>query len=359
MKIDPILRKAILMEASDVHLVAGLAPAVRSGGEILAMEGDALGAEELRELLYELLGPERRAAFERDKRACFSTLFEDAAHIRVSLYYRLGRVEAAIRLRSMELRPLEELGLPESVARMTEHPNGLVLITGPTGVGKTTTLYSMIDRINRERRKKIVTVEDPVEYLHGHKRSMVVQQEIGKDAAGFHEALMHILRMDPDVICIGEMRDGETIRAALLAAETGHLVIATLHTTGAAQTVERIVTAVGAEERSAVGVQLANTLRGAVSQLLLPTVGGKARALAYEVMVGNPAVRANIREGNLPGLNLAIQSGAGAGMVALDSRLRELYEGALISYDTAISFARDPNMILDRRGAKRAAAAVR
>ncbi|MBI4422675.1 MAG: Flp pilus assembly complex ATPase component TadA, partial [Elusimicrobia bacterium] len=235
---------------------------------------------------------------------------------------------------------------------LTEKPNGLVLVTGPTGVGKTTTFYAMIDRINSQSRSKIITVEDPIEYLHSHKRSMVIQQEIGKDAKDFHAALMHILRLDPDVICIGEMRDAETISAALLAAETGHLVIATLHTTSAAQTVERIVTAVPPDQKAGTAIQLANVVRGVVTQALLPTVDKKSRVLAYEVMLANAAVRNNIREGRLNHLHDAILAGGEDGMKAMDMRLRELYQAGEITYETALTYAREPRMLLDHAKGK-------
>jgi twitching motility protein PilT len=239
-----------------------------------------------------------------------------------------------------------------------EAPPPVVALFGPTGVGKTTTFYAMIDRINRQQRSKIVTIEDPVEYLHEHKRSMVVQQEVGKDAKDYHSALMHVLRLDPDVIGIGEMRDAPTIAAGLLAAETGHLVIATLHTTTAAQTVERLVTAVPPEQKAGVAIQLANVLRGVVTQALLPTVDRKSRVLACEVMLASAAVRNNIRECRLPQLHDAIMAGGGEGMKAMDLRLRELYQEGVITYETALTYAKEPRMLLDHARAARPAAAV-
>ncbi|MBI5244089.1 MAG: PilT/PilU family type 4a pilus ATPase [Elusimicrobia bacterium] len=345
MNIEALIQKATSMGASDIHLVTGLPPSVRVAGEILMLDGDVLEEGEARELIQGLLSEGQRKEFERELQLCFSTLFHNLAHLRVSIYTRLGRLEAAIRLRSSELRTLEDLGLPPSVAELTRRPNGLVIITGPTGVGKTTTFYSMIDLINRERRTKVITVEDPIEYLHSHKRSIIIQQEIGRDARSFPAALRHILRLDPDVICIGEMRDPETISTALLAAETGHLVIATLHTTSAAQTIERIVTALPETEKSGAALQLANCLRGAITQALLPTVDKKSRALAYEIMLANTAVKNNIRELNLPSLNMAIQSGGDEGMKSMDMCLKELYQSGQITYETAMIYARDPKMI--------------
>ncbi len=355
-KISSLIRQAIKMEASDIHLVAGLAPAVRVAGEIVMLEGEALQADAVREMAYSFLDESQKTQFEKTKQICFSTIFEDVVHLRVSLYTRLGRVEAAIRLRSLELRTLDDLGLPPAVAELTRQPNGLILITGPTGVGKTTTFYSMIDLINRERRTKIVTIEDPVEYLHGHKRSMVIQLEIGKDAPSFHSALMHVLRLDPDVICIGEMRDAETISTALLAAETGHLVIATLHTISAAQTLERILTAVPQTERGGIAVQLANCLQGVVTQALLPTVDRKSRTLVCEILLATMGIRNLVREMNLMGINDAIQSGSRHGMQSIDLCLRDLYQGGRITYDTAMTYARNPKVVAPR-GEKKTAKA--
>lgn len=357
MDIGVLIRKAMERDASDIHLVAGLPPAYRVAGEIIASEEEPLGESGARDLVYPLLDPANRERFEREKRLCFSSVLEGLGHVRTSLYTRVGRVEAAIRLRSFEIKGLEELGLPPSVAELTEKPNGLVLITGPTGVGKTSTFYALIDRINRQQRAKIISIEDPIEHLHSHKRSMVIQQELGKDAEDYHSALIHVLRLDPDVICIGEMRDAGTIAAGLLAAETGHLVIATLHTTSAAQTVERIVTAVPPEQKAGVAIQLANVLRGVVTQALLPTVDKKSRVLAYEVMLANAAVRNNIREGRLSNLHDAILAGGAEGMKSMDMRLRELYQEGLVTYETALSHARDPRMILDQPRAQRAAGA--
>ena len=345
MNIKDLIHRAIAAEASDIHLVTGLPPCARVHGEILMLEGDPLSESENKDTIYGLLNSEQKAHFERDWALCFSTVFEGMSHMRVSVYSHMGRVEAAIRLRSLELRTLEQLGLPESVAELTRKPNGLILITGPTGVGQTTTLYSMIDLINREQRAKVVTIEDPVEFMHGHKRSMVIQQEIGRDAKTFHGALMHILRLDPDIICIGEVRDAETVAATLLAAETGHLVIATLHTTTAAQSIERIVTAVPAENRAGAPVQLANCLRGIITQSLLPTVDKKSRVLAYEVMLANTAVKNNIREYKLSQLNDIIQSGTGEGMKAMVARLRDLYQAGQITFETAVSHCHDPRFI--------------
>lgn len=349
MNIEYLVTKAMRMGASDIHLVTGLSPCVRVDGEIETLGEDSLGPEQVAEMMLPLLTDSQKAAFAKKSSLCFSVIFDESAHVRISLYSRLGRMEAAIRLRPFEIKTLEELGLPAAAAELTRLPSGLVVISGPTGVGKTTTLYSMIDLINRERRRKIVTVEDPIEYLHTHKRSMVVQLEIGRDAPTHHDAILHILRLDPDIICIGEMRDEETVSAALLAAETGHLVIGTLHTPSAAQTVDRILAAFPESARKAVCLRLAGCLRGALTQMLLPMVGRPGRVLAYEILLDSPAVRNHVREGNLAGLQLAIHSAGVAGMTSMDACLRELYESAKISYDTAMTYARDAAIVSGRR----------
>lgn len=345
MKIQNLIKKAIEKNASDLHIVAGLQPAMRVAGEIIMMDEEVVAPEKTKELIYPLLTDEQQKIFERDLKISFSTLLEDLAHIRISLYYHLGYVETAIRLRSMEIKKLEQLGLPKIVEDFTRKPNGLVLVTGATGEGKTTTLYSMIDLINREKRCKIFTVEDPVEYLFKHNRSVVIQQEIGKDAKSFGSALMHILRLDPDIICIGEMRDLETISTALTAAETGHLVIGTLHTSDATQTIDRLVNAFPPHERSQILFQLANCLQGVVAQRLLPTVDKKSRVLASEIMISTDAVKNTIREGKIQMLYSVLQSSGESGMQTFDLSIRDIYRKGLITYDTAVATARDPRFI--------------
>ncbi|MEW6558338.1 MAG: PilT/PilU family type 4a pilus ATPase [Elusimicrobiota bacterium] len=348
MKINDLIKKALEKNASDLHIVSGLPPSMRVAGEIIIMDEDVIKPEKTKELIYPLLTEEQQKVFERDWKISFSTLIEDLAHIRVSVYYHLGQIESAIRLRALEIKKLEELGLPKIVEELTRKPNGLVLVTGATGEGKTTTLYSMIDLINREKRCKIITVEDPVEYLFTHNRSIIIQQEVGRDAKSFGTALLHILRLDPDIICIGEMRDLETISTALTAAETGHLVIGTLHTADATQTIDRIVNAFPPHEHSQVLFQLANCLQGVIAQRLLPSVDKKNRVLACEIMIATDAVRNTIRENKIQMLYSIIQSGKEAEMQTLDSALKDLYKKGMITYDTAISSARDPKYIMNK-----------
>ena len=341
MKIKPILQKAVEAGASDLHLVSGLPATARVSGDIVFLDGESLGEADIQGMVAEFITPDQQERLDSEMQACFSCVVEDVAHVRISLYRRLGKLEAAIRLRAFELRSLEQLGLPPVVAELTRSPHGLILITGSTGVGKTTTLYAIMDRINREQRSILISVEDPIEYIHSPNRSIVLQQEIGRDAKDYHSALMHILRLDPDIICIGEMRDMETINATLLAAETGHLVIATLHTTGAAQTVDRIITAFPAHERDGVAAQLSHCLRGVITQALLPSADKKKLVLAYEVMTSSAAVRNNITERRVSHLTDAIQSGSAEGMKSMDLCLRDLYQSGAITYDTALSHVRN------------------
>jgi twitching motility protein PilT len=248
------------------------------------------------------------------------------------------------------IRTLEELGLPPIIEELTRLPNGLILVTGATGMGKTTTLNYMIHTINEQRRVKIVTIEDPVEFEHQHKRSLVIQQEVMSDVRSFHGALRHVLRQNPDVIVIGEMRDLETIETALIAAETGHLVLATLHTPDAVQTIQRIFSVFPAEQQNSITVQLSASLQAVISQKLLPTADGKRRILAYEVCMATYAIRNHIRERSLHQIYSELQTGRKHGMATMDNMLLSLYQRGEITYDTAVSNAREPNLIRQNTG---------
>ncbi len=256
----------------------------------------------------------------------------------------------AIRLCEKSVRTAEELGLPPVVEELSRLQNGLILLTGPTGVGKTTTLNFMIDLINHNRRAKIVTIEDPVEYVHDNLRSIIVQQEVGTDVRTFREALVHVLRQDPDVIVIGEMRDLETIETALIAAETGHLVLATLHTPDTVQTIQRIYSVFPGNQQNAIVIQLASTLQAALAQKLLPRADGHGRVLACEVLISTSAIRAQIRERKEHFLYSEMQTGRKLRMQTMDSALLELYQKGDISYDLALSHAREPDFIRRRAG---------
>lgn len=348
--LDKILRGARKLGASDIHLVRGVAPVARINGEIQFIQGEALDERTLRNLLEEVLPPKHRAVFEEQWKLCFSRHFPGVGRCRTSLYYHGGCPEMAIRLCETDIRPCTELGLPPILDELTRLPNGLVVVTGPTGVGKTTTLNYMIDVINQTRRAKIVTIEDPVEYVHQNNRSIIIQQEVQTDVKSFREALVHVLRQDPDVVVIGEMRDLETIQTALTAAETGHLVMATLHTPDAVQTVQRIYSVFPAEQQNAIVVQLSSVLRAVIAQKLLPRADGLGRVLACEVLVTTPAVRTHLRERKEHQCYNEMQTGKKHQMQTMDNALLDLYQRGEITYDMALTHCRDPNHLRHRTG---------
>lgn len=341
-----LLEQAVERGASDLHITVGVPPVLRVDGEIITMEYDRLLPSDTKQLSYELMDEHQIEQFERTKQVCFSRLIDGLGYLRLNAYFQQGAAECAVRVGGLEVRTAAELGLPPIVEDLARLNSGLMLITGPTGVGKTTTFNSMIDLINREFRRKIITIEDPIEYLHEHKRSIVVQQEVYSDAPSFESALIHILRQDPDVIGVGEMRNLETIATALTAAETGHLVIATLHTSSASQTVDRIIDAFPHDRQAQITAQLGSCLRGVVAQQLLPKVGG-GRVVATEVMIGTPAVLGAIREDKRHQLQNIIETGRSHGMHTMDHSLRQLYERGTVTYDVAISRARDESRIRD------------
>jgi twitching motility protein PilT len=341
----PLLEEATRRSASDLHIIVGLPPILRIDGEIIPLQHEALSETDTKTLVYSTLTQSQMAHFEEDWRLCFSRYYPDIGHFRITIYYHKGNVEAAIRVCPPAVRNLSELGVPDVVADMIRKPDGLVLVTGPTGQGKTTTLNAMVDLINRERRCKIIMVEDPVEYRQTHRKSIVVQQEIGSDAKSFQDALVHILRQDPDVIGIGEMRDLETISIALTAAETGHLVLATLHTPDAAGTIDRIVDVYPAEQQPQIIAQLAATLEAVISQQLIPRVDQPGRVLATEILIGTLAVRNVIRDRKTHLLYNIIQTSADVGMRLMDDSLKDLYQAGIITYEQAMMRARNPEYI--------------
>jgi twitching motility protein PilT len=343
--LDQILQAARELHASDVHLIRGVAPAFRVNGEIRLAKLEPLDDRALGELLDELLDERHRKILEEKWQLCFSKHWPGVGRFRASIYFHGGVPEMAIRVSEKAIRPRSELRLPPIVDELTRKPNGLVLITGPTGVGKTTTLNYMIDLINRERRCKIVTIEDPVEFTHENRSSIIVQQEVYTDTPTFGQALIHVLRQDPDVIAVGEMRDLDTIATALTAAETGHLVLATLHTPDAVQTVQRIFSVFPPEQQNHIMFQLSNSLQAIIAQDLLPRADGKGQILACEVCVATPAIRKFIRTGESHLVFSEIQTGKKFQMTTMDAALLELYQKGEITYDTALSAARDPGVI--------------
>ena len=333
--LDQLIAAASDARSSDLHLIAGVPPAFRVNGEIIFADEDALTAEETTDLAFSLLSDEQRQQFERDWELCISIPHSLAGRMRATLYRRNGHPELSIRFCGDRIPTREELGLPPKIDELARRPNGLVLITGPTGAGKTTTPNYMVDLINSERRCKIVTIDDPIEYVHDNKRAIVVQQEVLTDTRSFDRALIHVLRQDPDVIVVGEMRDHETISAALTAAETGHLVLATLHSPNVSHAFERITGVFEGSAQRQIIMQLANSLQGIIAQDLLPSADRCRRILAYELLIANGAVRNLIRENNKHMLETTIQTGGKDGMVLMDACLYDLYCRCLISYDTA------------------------
>jgi twitching motility protein PilT len=346
--LDRILQQARERGASDVHLVRGVAPALRIGGDIHLMAGPPLDRVALEGMLEEVLTEPQRQQLESQWQLCFSRHWEGVGRCRASIYFHAGCPEMAVRLCEARIRSRDELHLPPVVEELTRLPNGLVLVTGPTGAGKTTTLNYMVDVINRERRAKIVMIEDPVEVVHDNLRSIVVQQEVYTDTPTFRQALVHVLRQDPDVIVIGEMRDLDTIATALTAAETGHLVLATLHTPDAVQTIQRVFSVFPGEQQNNIRFQLSNSLQGIVAQTLLPRADGKGLILACEICIATQAVRKHIREGNTHLLFSEMQTGRKHSMQTMDASLLALYQRGDITYDVALSSARDPNTIRNR-----------
>lgn len=338
-----ILTAARKHNASDIHLIAGLPPAYRVSGEIVITSNwDPLTPDELNELAQGLLSPAQMERLEQERELCISHHHEECGRIRLSLYHRLGAIEMAIRMCNLAVQSAEELMLPTVADELAAKTSGLVIVTGPTGMGKTTTLNYMIDVINSTRRAKIITIEDPVEFEHAHRRSIVTQIEVGTDTYDFARCLRHVLRLNPDVIVIGEMRDTETMETALTAAETGHLVLATLHTPSATGATERIVSSFEGSRQPQIILQLATTLQGVIAQRLLTAVDKTHRVLATEVLIANDAVRNMIREGRVYQLYNILATSRSAGMHTMEDSLAELYRRGLITLDRAYAAANHP-----------------
>ena len=320
-----VLSTMVESRASDVHLSPGFAPAIRVRGKIEPIEGfPKLMPQDTREIVYSLLNDSQRKMFENNLQLDFAYAVPGMARFRVNCFFQRGSISAAFRHIPSDIQTLESLGLPSVLEEFCRKPRGFVLVTGPTGSGKSTSLASMIDMINAEREEHILTIEDPIEFLHRHKKCVVNQREIGSDATDFSSALKSALREDPDVILVGEMRDLETISTALTAAETGHLVFATLHTQSTAQTVDRIIDVFPSHQQQQVRMQLSIALQGIVTQQLLPTADGSGRAVACEVLVPTPAVRNLIREGKTHQIYSAIQTSGSVGMQTMDAHLAQL-----------------------------------
>ena len=337
-----LFQLAFEKRASDIHLTEQSPPVIRIDGELMPLSSPPLTRVDTKRLVYSLLNDRQRAQFERDLELDISIEVQGLGRFRINVHTQRGSVEAAFRLVSNHIPDLEELGLPAVLSELARKPNGLVLVTGPTGVGKTTTLAAMVNQINHETRQHIITIEDPIEYVHQNALSIIKQREVHSDTRSFANALIRALRQDPDVIIVGEMRDLETISTAITAAETGHLVLATIHTPDAAQTIDRIIDVFPPYQQQQVKIQLADALQAVVSQQLLARCDGPGRVVAYEVMIGTPAVRNLIREHATEQIQTTLQTGAAYGMCTMDSTIRALYDRKLISYETAIGRMKNP-----------------
>lgn len=345
--IDRLLRDASLERASDIHLSADEVPRIRVDGALEPMIGisDPLSAVWLESALLGIMTPHQRVLFEDENEVDMSHEVPGVGRFRVNVYRQLGQIASAFRLIPEKVASLSDLGVPSIARDLALRPRGLVLVTGPTGSGKSTTLTAMVDIINSELPSHVITIEDPIEYIHRSKVSLIHQREIGTDTASFAEALRRVLRQDPDVILIGELRDTESISVALSAAETGQLVLATLHTQGAAKSINRIVDAFPAHQQDQVRSQLGDTLQGVISQTLLPLSQSDGRALASEVLVQTPAVANLIREGQVTQLYSAMQSGSAMGMHTMDQSLRELVEDGRVARQVAQNYLLDPHAL--------------
>lgn len=341
LRIEILLEEVVRRRASDLHLQVGLPPMLRIDGSLTPVAGfNALDEAAVETLIFAILDSDQQQILEKDKEFDFSFAFGTLGRFRVNAYHERGNMAAALRLIPNEIKTITELGVPPVVMNFANYPRGLVLVTGPTGSGKSTTLSSLIDKINEETAQHIITIEDPIEFTHKSKKSVVVQREVHYDTYSFSAALRSSLRQDPDVVLIGEMRDLETISAAITIAETGHLVLGSLHTNSAAQSIDRMIDVFPPHQQPQIRAQLANILMAICSQRLVPAIGG-GRVVAAEVLIANPAVRNIIREGKSHQLDAVIQTGADVGMQTMDRTLVGLVQSGTITYDDARSFAVD------------------
>ena len=343
MEIQELLSLSIEKGASDLHLTEGEPPLLRVDGALRRTDKPPLDRDELKRLIYSVLTDMQKAEFEKELELDFSLALPNLDRFRVNVHMQKGSVEAALRRVPIEIPALDTLRLPSIIETLARKPNGLVLVTGPTGVGKTTTLAAMVDLINRERQSLIMMIEDPIEFIHKNKKSIVKQREVFSDTKSFANALRHALREDPNVIVVGEMRDLETISTALTAAETGHLVLATLHTPNAPQTIQRIIDVFPSTQQTQIKLQLADCIQAVVSQLLLPHISGKGRVIATEIMTATAGIRNLIREQEIEQIPTLMQTGAQFGMRTMDKSLKELVKEGMVSLEAALEKVKHPD----------------
>ena len=342
-KIETLLEECVKRNASDLHIQVGLPPILRVDGALIPIAGiSTLTEDAIQKLVFSTLDSEQRETLAKDKEFDYSFAYGNIARFRVNAFQERGNLAAAFRLIPNKMPTLADLGLPQVISSFADYPRGLVLVTGPTGSGKSTTLAALIDKINQEKSVHIITIEDPIEFAHKSKRSVIVQREVHYDTYSFARALKSVLRQDPDVVLLGEMRDLETMQSAITIAETGHLVFATLHTNSAAQSIDRMIDVFPAEQQPQIRSQLASILMAVCSQRLVPAIGG-GRIAACEILVANTAVRSIIREGKTHQLDTTIQTGVNEGMQTMDRTLAKLVQQGTITFDSALEFAVDPN----------------
>jgi len=341
--LEELLRVMMERKSSDLHISAGSPPRIRIDGFLVPLEYDLFDAETTQKLTYSILDNEQIAKFEQEKELDMSFGISGIGRFRVNVFYQRGAVGTAIRVIPYEIATFEQLGVPrEACEKLCNMPKGLILVTGATGSGKSTTLASMIDYINTTGQYHIITIEDPIEFVHRNKQCLLNQREVGPDTRSFAQALKHVLRQDPDVVLIGEMRDKETIELGLTLAETGHLTFATLHTSNCVQTINRIIDVFPAEQQNQIRTQLSFVLEGVFCQQLLPVASGKGRCLTAEIMLPNDAIRANIRDDKVHQIYSSIQTGGKAGMQTMNQALYNLFRGGKITKDIAFNYSHNP-----------------
>jgi len=346
--IDKLLRELVAADASDLHIKANNPPIMRIRGDLVRTDAPPLSDEDTHELLTSILTEERKKRLWDFKECDLSYFVPGLSRFRVNMFWQRGHIGAVFRVIPYKIRTIDEIGLPEATKRICLMPRGLVLVTGPTGSGKSTSLAAMINHINTHRRAHIMTVEDPIEYVHQDKMSIINQRELGTDTHSFSDALKHVMRQNPDVILVGEMRDLETIQLAITAAETGHLVFSTVHTVDSAQTIDRVVDVFPPQQQAQIRTQLSVTLQAVVSQSLLPKKDGSGRIAAFEIMTATPSIRTMIRDGKTHSLYHDIQTGADEGMQTLDGHLLQLIKDGSIDFEHAIAKSSNANEFLRR-----------
>ncbi|MEO0122934.1 MAG: type IV pilus twitching motility protein PilT [candidate division WOR-3 bacterium] len=342
-EIDVLLEELVLREGSDLHLRVGEPPIYRVAGELQRSDNPPVTKEDMESLIYGLMKPAQREIFEKNLEFDMAYEIPGVARFRVNCFKQMGNIGVVMRIIPLKIKTIDEWGFPSVLKRIAELPRGLVLVTGPTGSGKSTTLASMIEHINQHFRKHIITIEDPIEFLHRDKLSIIEQREIGIDTKSYAEALRRAIRQNPDIILVGEMRDLETMAQTITAAETGHLVFSTLHTIDAVQTIDRIIDVFPPAQQQQIRLQLSTTLQAVITETLVRRKDGAGRVAAFEIMVCTPAIRSAIREGKTPQIYTAIQTGSRLGMIQMDQYLRNLLNQGIIEYEEALAHCTNPD----------------